>query len=144
MVDAPVILFDGTCNFCDAVLHFVIDRERGGVLKFAALQSEGGRAILEGSTSAEHARDLRGGVNGSGDPDSVVLIEGDRLYTHSAAALRIARYLRWPWSWFGVFVVVPRPIRDAVYRWFARHRYQWFGKAAACRVPTPELRARFL
>ena len=52
MVDAPVILFDGTCNFCDAVLHFVIDRERGGVLKFAALQSEGGRAILEGSTSA--------------------------------------------------------------------------------------------
>ena len=144
MAEAPVILFDGTCNLCDGVLHFVIDRERDGALRFAALQSEPGRQRLEAATTPEQARLLREGATGDGDPDSVVFIEGGRMYTHSTAALRIARHLRWPWRWLRVFVIVPRPIRDAVYRWVARHRYQWFGKTEACRVPTPELRARFL
>jgi len=144
MADAPLILFDGTCNFCDRVMHFVIDRERGSTLRFAALQSEPGRERLEAATTPEQALLLRAGANGDGDPDSVVLIEGNRMYTHSAAALRIARHLRWPWRWLGVFVIVPRPIRDAVYRWIGRNRYRWFGKTESCRVPTPELRARFL
>jgi predicted DCC family thiol-disulfide oxidoreductase YuxK len=142
--DAPVILFDGTCNFCDGAVHFVIDRERGSALKFAALQSEAGTALLDRSTTAEEAKQLREGITGDGDPDSVAFVQSGRVYTHSTAALRITRYLRWPWSWLAAFLIVPRPIRDAVYRWFARHRYAWFGKADACRVPTPELRARFL
>jgi predicted DCC family thiol-disulfide oxidoreductase YuxK len=144
MTVTRVILFDGTCNLCDRALQFVIDRERDHDLKFAAIQSDGGRELLEAKASAEQARTLREGVTGDGDPDSVVLIDGDRVYTHSSAALRIAGHLRWPWSWLRLLVVVPRPIRDVVYRWIARHRYRWFGKADACRVPTPELRARFL
>ena len=144
MTDAPVLLFDGTCNFCDQAMHFVIDHERGPTLRFAAIQSDPGRALLEGSTTAEQAKLLREGLSGDGDPDSVVLVEDGRLYTHSTAALRLVRHLGWPWSWLRIFVIVPRPIRDGVYRWFARHRYQWFGKVDACRVPTPELRARFL
>jgi len=142
--DAPVVLFDGTCNFCDGAVHFVIDHERGTSLRFAALQSEAGSALLDRSTTPEKARQLREGVTGDGDPDSLALVENGRVYTHSTGALRIARHLRWPWSWLAAFWIVPRPIRDAVYRWFARHRYAWFGKTDACRVPTPEFRARFL
>ena len=41
-------------------------------------------------------------------------------------------------------MVIPRPIRDAVYDWVARNRYRWFGKRESCRVPTPELLGRFL
>ena len=84
------------------------------------------------------------GATGNGDPDTIVLVEDGQLYTHSTAALKIARHLRWPWSWSVVFIIVPRFVRDAVYRWVARNRYRWFGKSDACRVPTPELRARFL
>jgi predicted DCC family thiol-disulfide oxidoreductase YuxK len=142
--DAPVVLFDGTCNFCDGAVHFMIDHERGSALRFAALQSEPGTALLDRSTTPEKAKELREGVTGDGDPDSLALVENGHVYTHSTGALRIARYLRWPWSWFAAFWIVPRPIRDAVYRWFARHRYAWFGKTSACRVPTPEFRARFL
>src|SRR3954469_10314944 len=98
MADAPVLLFDGTCNLCDHVLHFVIDRERDHELRFAAIQSEPGKKLLEATASPEEARVLQEGVTGNGDPDSVVLIEGGRLYTHSTAALRIARHLGWPWS----------------------------------------------
>jgi predicted DCC family thiol-disulfide oxidoreductase YuxK len=142
--DAPVVLFDGTCNFCDGAVHFVIDHERGTRLRFAALQSEEGTALLDRATTPEHAKRLREGVTGDGDPDSVALVEDGKVYTHSTGALRIARYLRWPYRWLAAFWIVPRPIRDAVYRWFARHRYAWFGKTDACRVPTPEFRARFL
>lgn len=142
--DAPVILFDGMCNFCDFAVHFIIDHERTSTLKFASIQSEAAAKLLERAASTEKARALTQGLRGGGDPNSVVLIERGHIYTHSTAGLRVARYLRWPWSWFGAFVVVPRPLRDLLYRWFARHRYQWFGKTEACRVPTPELRARFL
>ena len=139
-----VVLFDGTCNLCDGAVHFMIDRDSRSELKFAALQSESGGALLESSTTPERAKMLREGATGNGDPDTIVLVEDGELYTHSTAALKIARHLRWPWSWSAVLVIVPRFIRDAVYRWVARNRYRWFGKSEACRVPTPELRARFL
>jgi predicted DCC family thiol-disulfide oxidoreductase YuxK len=134
-----VVLFDGTCNFCDRSVQFVIDHERDHELKFAALQSDEAKALLakalgDEDRAAAVARDL----------DSVVVVDGDRIYTHSSAAMRIARHLRWPWRWSRSFAIVPRFVRDAVYRWFARNRYRWFGKTETCRVPTPELRARFL
>lgn len=125
------MLFDGTCNLCNGAVQFIIDHERAPTLKFASLQSEA-------------ASELLGAPLGPGDPETVMLVEDGRTYTHSTAALRVARHLRAPWRWLVVFVVVPRFVRDAVYRWIARHRYRWFGKSETCRVPTPELRARFL
>lgn len=127
----PVVLFDGTCNLCNGSVQFIIDHERAPTLKFASLQSDAARTLL-------------GAELPPGDPESVMLVEDGRTYSHSTAALRIARYLRAPWRWLVVLVVVPRFLRDAVYRFIARNRYRWFGKSETCRVPTPELRARFL
>ena len=129
-----VVLFDGTCNFCNGAVAFVIDHERGPTLKFASLQSEVAKEMLG-----------KAGVPvPEGDPDTIVVVEDDRVVTHSSAALEIAGQLRAPWRWLVVFRIVPRPVRDFFYRWFAKNRYRWFGKTEACRVPTPELRARFL
>ena len=75
---------------------------------------------------------------------SVVLVEGDRVFTQSTAALRIARGLGLPWRLAYGLIAVPRPLRDWVYDVVARHRYQWFGQRDACLVPTPQVRARFL
>jgi predicted DCC family thiol-disulfide oxidoreductase YuxK len=66
------------------------------------------------------------------------------VYTRSTAALRIARQLDGAWPLVYLLLIVPRPLRDAAYRYFAAHRYKWFGELDACRVPTPELRSRFL
>jgi predicted DCC family thiol-disulfide oxidoreductase YuxK len=79
-----------------------------------------------------------------GDPESVVLVEGGRVYDRSDAALRIARALGLPWSLAGLGLLLPRALRDGVYRFVARRRYRWFGREESCRVPTPALRARFL
>ena len=139
-----VLLFDGTCNFCDGAVQFILNHERGSRLRFAALQSESAKALLGRLCTPHQAWQLCAGATGNGDPDTLVFVEDGHIYTHSSGALRLARHLRWPWRGTAVFVVVPRGIRDAVYRWFSRNRYRWFGKTAACRVPDTQLRSRFL
>ncbi len=128
----PVLLFDGVCNLCNSSVDFIIRHDPDGVVKFASLQSKEGRQLLD-----------RAGLPADYDA-SLVLIEGSRFSTTSEAALRVARYLDAPWSWASVFRVVPTPIRDGVYRWISRNRYNWFGKRDTCRLPTPEERDRFL
>jgi predicted DCC family thiol-disulfide oxidoreductase YuxK len=128
----PVILFDGVCNLCNASVLFVIDRDPRGAFAFAALQSEYGMSLLR-----DHG--YRGDAL-----TTVLLLEDGRLYDRSTAALRIARRLSGLWPLLSGFRIVPRPLRDLVYDWLARHRYRWFGRTDTCRVPTPELRSRFL
>lgn len=128
----PIVLFDGVCNLCSGSVQFILKRDPKGTFRFASLQSDAGRRLM-----LEHGL----------DPDalsSVVVIEDGRAYQESSAALRIARHLPGAWKLLRVFTVVPRSLRDAVYRWIARNRYRWFGKTEACWLPTPELRARFL
>ncbi len=127
-----IVLFDGVCNFCNASVNFVIERDKVGYFKFAPLQSEIGEELM-----AKH------GIN-TADTDSVIVVENDRAYTHSSGALRIAKQLDGIWSWTYAFIAVPKPIRDLAYRMFAKHRYRLFGRQDACMMPTPEIRARFL
>ncbi|MCE9672169.1 DCC1-like thiol-disulfide oxidoreductase family protein [Myxococcus stipitatus] len=78
------------------------------------------------------------------DPQSFILVEDGRIYERSTAALRVVRRLSGAWKLLYAFMLVPRPLRDVVYGLIARNRYRLFGKAESCRMPTPELRARFL
>jgi len=130
---AGIVLFDGHCTFCSGVVTFLVDRDPRGRLKFAALQSEAGRRLL-----AAH------GLPMPDVPDTMVFIEGDRVLLRSDAALAITKHLSGLWPLARVGFVVPRFVRDAIYRIVARNRYRWFGHTEVCRVPTPELRARFL
>lgn len=127
-----VVLFDGVCNLCNASVRFIVRRDAGGYFRFASLQSDVGRALLE-----EHGlpRD---------EMASVVLVEGGRAHTRSDAALRVARRLSGAWPLLSAFRVLPRFVRDGVYGWIAANRYRWFGRRDACELPSPELRDRFL
>src|SRR5688572_18451276 len=127
-----IVLFDGVCNFCNASVNFVILRDKAGYFKFAPLQSEIGEQL-----ATKHGIDKI-------ETDSVIVVEDEQVYTHSSAALRIARRLDGIWSWIYAFIIIPRPIRDFFYKLFAKHRYRLFGRQDACMLPTPEVRARFL
>lgn len=129
----PIVLFDGVCHLCAGVVRFAIARDPAARFRFAPLQSPLGRALL-----ARHGYDPDA-------IDAVVLVDGDGAHDRSTAALRIAAGLRAPWRWLAPpLLLVPRPLRDAVYGWVARHRYRWFGRSDDCLVPTPEIRSRFL
>jgi predicted DCC family thiol-disulfide oxidoreductase YuxK len=130
----PLVLFDGVCNLCSRSVNFIIDRDPRGTFRFALLQSDAARRALAGF----------GRTGPGGDPDSIVVIDRARLYERSSAVLQIARRMRGAWPLLTVVWLVPRPLRDAVYRWGAARRYRWFGRSDTCRVPTQELRGRFL
>ncbi len=128
----PVVLFDGVCNLCDQAVQFIIRHDATGQLRYASLQS------------AYAAERLKTTDLPPAFLDSFVLLENGRWYTRSTAALRVSRYFGGLWRLLYVFIVVPRPIRDAVYNFVGRNRYSWFGEKEACMIPTPELKALFL
>ncbi|HEY8562672.1 MAG TPA: thiol-disulfide oxidoreductase DCC family protein [Pyrinomonadaceae bacterium] len=129
---SAIILFDGVCNFCNGAVNFIIERDRTGYFKFAPLQSEIGEKLL-----AENGIDKI-------ETDSVVLVEDGAVYTHSTAALRVARRLDGAWKWLYHLIYVPPFLRDGAYKLFAKYRYALFGKKDECMLPSPEIRARFL
>jgi predicted DCC family thiol-disulfide oxidoreductase YuxK len=140
-----ILLFDGVCNFCDASVNFIIAHDRAGYFKFAPLQSEAGQELTRKFGLEFSALSEKDTVPGKAIPiDSLVLIEDEKVYTHSTAALRVARKLDGIWSWGYAFIVLPKAIRDFFYKLFARHRYRLFGKKDVCMMPTPELKQRFL
>jgi len=128
---ASIVLFDGVCNVCNSAVNFIIDRDRRGRFRFASLQSDAGRRLCKA-----HGIPL--------ELDSIALVVGDRAYTESAAVLRIAKDLDGPWPALFSLVVLPRALRDRAYRYFAAHRYEWFGRSEVCRVPTKDVLRRFL
>jgi predicted DCC family thiol-disulfide oxidoreductase YuxK len=140
-----LLLFDGVCNFCNSSVLFILDRDPHERFVFAALQSDVGVKTLRDHGLVDARSAGQGGVDGEPDLDSIVLIDGDRAYTRSTAALHVAKGLRWPWPvLYYLFIWLPVSVRDVGYRYFAAHRYTWFGKSDQCRIPTPELRRRIL
>lgn len=113
------------------MVNFSIRNDKKAVIKFAPLQSETGRKLKE-----------KYQINP--EIDSVILIDQEKVYTYSNAALRITKYLRWPSKALYAFVIVPKFIRQPFYKWVAKNRYKWFGKRDTCMIPSPEVRARFL
>jgi len=129
--DGPVVLFDGVCNLCNGAVEFLIPRDPEGRLRFASLQSEVGRTLLE-----------RHGL--PNDVDTVVLVEGDRAYTKSDAAIRIAELLGWPYRLARFGRLCPTALRDRLYDAVADRRYDWFGRSDRCVVPDDDVAERFL
>ena len=128
----PILLFDGHCNLCNAWVQFIVKRDTAGTIRFSSLQSGAGRRLLE-----EHKID-------ENYIESLVFFEEERFSVSSTAALRTLSYLD-DWQKHLIFLtVVPRSLRDLVYRFIARNRYKWFGRREQCMIPTTELSKRFL
>ena len=131
MPGGGIILFDGTCAFCERSVRFVATRDHG-YFKFGASQNPEGQALLaKYGTTRDAAR-------------SMILIEDGEISLRSTAVLKIAKRLTAPWRWAAVLLWVPRPIRDAVYRVVAAIRHRLAGQSNACEVPPPEIRHRLI
>ncbi len=130
-----VMLFDGVCNLCNASVRWVLSRDHKQLFEFASLQSDAAHERLAEHLNEEEIATL---------PDSIILIDEDGVHTQSTAVLKIAKVLGFPYFFAAVFFILPRCLRDPIYRWIARNRYRWFGQQDTCMLPTPELADRFL
>lgn len=131
-MEHPVILFDGVCNLCNDVVRFLIRNDKKKRLRFAALQSEAGVKLL-----------VAAGLPPSYQ-QSFVFLKQRKLYTQSSGALKVFQELPWYWQWTQVFWLVPPFIRNGIYNFIGKKRYQWFGKKDRCAIPAPDTRSRFL
>lgn len=127
-----IILFDGVCNLCTSSVQFIIHNDPKKLFLFASLQSDAASEIL-----------LQFPVK-KVDLNSIVFIENAQIYDQSTAVLKIARKLRGGYSLLYGFIIIPRFIRDWLYKLLANNRYQWFGKKDRCMIPSVELKDRFL
>jgi predicted DCC family thiol-disulfide oxidoreductase YuxK len=127
-----IVLFDGVCNLCNGTINFLIDKDKHNKLSFASLQSDFAKKKLqEFNVSTQYL-------------ESVIFIRKKNIYFKSRAILEICRELGGVWALLYGFVIFPAFLRDLFYNWVAKNRYKWFGKQDTCRMPTPELKMKFL
>jgi predicted DCC family thiol-disulfide oxidoreductase YuxK len=128
----PILLFDGVCNLCSNSVQFVLSHNGKENIKFASLQSEFGTQILANSNLPTDYT------------SSLVLLENDKTYVKSDAALKLTKHLNGAWKIGSIFLLVPKFIRNPIYGWVANNRYKWFGKKEVCWIPEPKWSERFL
>lgn len=127
-----IILFDGVCNLCSSSVQFVIRHDPQQHFRFASLQSDFGKSILNKFNLPTESL------------QSFILLDGDKIDTASTAALKVAKQLSKGWSLFYAFIIIPAFIRDAVYQLIAKNRYKWFGKKEICWIPNQALLHLFI
>jgi predicted DCC family thiol-disulfide oxidoreductase YuxK len=132
VADHPVIVFDSLCRLCSGNARFILRHDRRAHFRLASLQSEAGVDLYR-----RFALD-------PADPDSLILVDGDKLLRDSDAVLAIYEGLGWPWRAAALGRLVPRRFRDPLYRWVARNRYRLFGRRETCWRPGPEAQERML
>lgn len=127
-----IILFDGVCNFCDASVQWLIKKDTKQLFRFASLQSDVGKQLLQ-----THHLDVA-------DVDSIVYIISGKAYIKSTAIIYILKDLGRGWKLFLLTFIIPKRIRDFLYDQFAKRRYLLFGKMEECRLPDADFKSRFL
>ena len=121
--DSHIVVFDGMCNLCSAVVDFISARDPRNAFTFVPMQSPRGQQLLKAhGVSIDRV-------------DTFLLIRNGGALVRSDAAIAIAAELRRPWNLLATLRLVPRPIRDRVYSFVASYRYRWFGKRATCKLP---------
>ena len=128
-----LILFDGICNLCNASVLYVIKRDKRDLFMFAPLQSNIGKQIIKKHNIYPNKT------------DSIILLEHEKGISYkSTAALKIASKLSFPSNFLSVFLIIPPFIRNWVYDYIAKNRYNWYGTKEQCMIPSPELEEKFL
>ncbi|MES2200517.1 MAG: DCC1-like thiol-disulfide oxidoreductase family protein [Chlamydiota bacterium] len=124
-----IVFFDGVCGLCNRFVDFLLRHDKKKRLMFSPLQG----VAIQKTKAASFANE-----------QTLVFFKNDLIFVRSRAALEAIATLGGIWRLSKIFLIVPRAIRDGIYILIAKHRYQWFGKKDACRVPTPNEKSRFL
>ncbi|HEX9964694.1 MAG TPA: thiol-disulfide oxidoreductase DCC family protein [Allosphingosinicella sp.] len=130
--EPAIVVFDAVCLLCSANARFILRHDHRRRFLLASMQGAAGAALYR-----------RFGIDPS-DPETMILVQGDRALRDSDAVLAIWSGLGWPWRAAAALRLVPAALRDPLYRWVARNRYRLFGRRETCWLPHPGLADRFL
>lgn len=126
-----MIAYDGECLMCSSGVRFLAEHDSLRRLRFVALQSPLGRQIESQAVNESLS--------------TVIVRRADRVFTHSEAICQTLKAMGGVWAFLGSLgLLIPKALRDPLYRFIARNRYRWFGKADVCSLPSPALRERLI
>ena len=123
MESQAVIIFDGSCAFCNSSVRFDINHDPEGIFLFSPLGSASGQQLI-----AEYGIEIE-------NLDSIILLEGGNYFTRGEAALNISKHLTGIWAFAHYLKIFPLPFRDWCYDLIARHRHKIFGQDEYCSLP---------
>jgi predicted DCC family thiol-disulfide oxidoreductase YuxK len=124
-----LIVFDSYCVLCSATVSILTRIDRKQNLYFTTFESKVWKDI-SGETTSE--------------PDSIVFFKKGKSYIQSDAVIMIIATLEYPWRMLNIIRVIPRFLREKLYRLIARNRYKIFGMKDNCGIPSPEIKRRYL
>ncbi|MBK6698928.1 MAG: DUF393 domain-containing protein [Saprospiraceae bacterium] len=128
-----IILYDGECNYCDAIVQFLIRVDKNNDFKFAHITSQTGSKIL-----------IKFGID-SNLHDSFIYVKDQKYYMYSDGAGQVLLQLGGTYAVMGkILLAMPLTIRDATYKWVARNRYKLFGRKQSCDIPSQSILDKFL
>lgn len=131
MNEKAIVLFDGDCHVCNSSVQFIVKRDQKAFFQFASLQSSLGQRLLQQYC-------LPSEIN------SLVVISGQKAHCESEAVLKICRNLDGFWKFFVIATVIPKGIRNSLYKAVANNRYRWFGNTSHCILLSADQKERFL
>ena len=137
-----LVIYDGRCGLCNRSIRWFLARDRHDRLRFAPSESP-----LVAGLLARHGFVAPAVTDGPGSILVVLDAERptERLLLCSNAVLALLRQLPQPWPPVAACLrLIPRPLRDLVYRLVARSRYRIWGRLDSCPIPTAAERSRFL
>jgi len=112
--NVPILLFDGECGLCAFAVQFMLRHEKNDRLKFASLQSDVAKKIIQ-STIPAYLK-----------ADSVILVQNHRTFIKSRALLQVVRYLKFPFNLLLIFKILPTSFADSLYDCVAKNRHRFF------------------
>ena len=127
--DMKIVFFDGVCVLCDHFIQFLLKHDKKRQLYFSPIQGKTIYKTIAASFMGEN---------------TVVFFDGEKAYIYSTAALKSIAALGGVWKIVQVLLLIPKWIRDPIYRYIAKHRYKWFGKKEQCFIQSHDLQSRFL
>lgn len=128
-----IVFFDGVCNLCSESVKFIIKNDPNNLFKFCSLQSNYAKETLS----------LKN-ISNIANSKTIILLSNDNIYTKSTAVLKIAKQLKFPINLLSVFLIIPPFLRNLVYDFISKKRYNWFGKKNECWIPNESLNSKFI
>ncbi|NJN21586.1 MAG: DUF393 domain-containing protein [Leptolyngbya sp. RL_3_1] len=141
---AGIIFFDGECLLCNGFVDLLLRLDTAGIFAMAPLQGPTAQRLLPPRSDRAEDWSMYYLETAAGSTQAADIEETGTLYSQSDAAIAVMARLGGIWSVLSWIRLIPRALRNAIYRIIARNRYRWFGRRATCRRPSPQEQARFL
>lgn len=125
-----VVFFDGNCGLCHFVVKFLLKIDKKNILKYAPLQGETSKKIIQNLNFEEL--------------NTVMFFRENRVYEKSDAILEILKTIGGVWRLALIFKIIPRALRNIVYMYISRNRIKCFGRKDSCEIGGKSLNASIL